>query len=80
MVKKTVLKPTHLYRGRQVEYCGSTYTARGQKYCTILMVNKHGKHQRQTVQERLLTALLPSGDTASQPTLSAICGDPYYQV
>ena len=65
MSKKTVLKPTHLYKGQQVEYCGASYESAGQQFCTILMVNKDGKHQRQTIQERHLTPLTPdkSGQT-----------------
>ena len=57
MTQKTVLKPTHLYKGKPVEYCGASYVSGGQQFCTIVMVNKFGKHQRQTVQERKLTPL-----------------------
>jgi len=68
---KTKLIPTHLYKGKQVEFVEKTYISNNQQYCTILMVNKFGKHQRQTIQERHLTPLaLDGGDSAGQMALS----------
>jgi hypothetical protein len=53
--KKPVLIPTHLYKGAPVQLIEKTYVYEGKQYCTILMVNKAGKLQRQTIQERHLT-------------------------
>jgi len=66
MKPKIVLKPTHIYRDKPVEYLRSTYEDFGQQYCVILMTNKHGQIQRQTIQERHLTPLAVSTPPATR--------------
>ncbi len=51
------LRPTHYYKGRPVEFVAETYTRHGQRYCTIRLVNKWGRIQRQTVQWRHLVPI-----------------------
>ena len=52
------MKPTHLYKGKPVQFIERTWVDdHGQQHCTILMVNKFGKQQRQTVLEKNLTAM-----------------------
>lgn len=46
---------THTYKGRPVKLLELTYISNGQQYCTIEMINRMGKVQRQTVQVRHLT-------------------------
>jgi len=48
------MNPTHYYKGKPVELVAITYISNGWQYCTILMTNKAGKVQRQTVQLRHL--------------------------
>lgn len=50
------MKPTHLYNGNPVELIQKTYIWNAFQYCTILMVNKTGNLQKQTVQ---LNKLIP---------------------
>ncbi|MBU0512411.1 MAG: hypothetical protein KJ638_12020 [Chloroflexi bacterium] len=58
MSKKYPMKnATHDYKGQPVRLRELTYISYGQQYCTIDMVNKDGKIQRQTVQLRRLTPL-----------------------
>jgi hypothetical protein len=61
------MNPTHIYKTKPVEFLGSTYISNGQQYCTILMTNKEGRLQRQTIQLRHLSPYLnkphcPDGD------------------
>jgi hypothetical protein len=54
------LIPTHIYKGSPVRLIELTYEDRGEQYCTILMLNRLGNLQRQTVQERHLEPLVPA--------------------
>ena len=51
------INPTHLYKGKPVEFVSMTHTVNGKQYCTILMLNRHGVVQRQSVQVCRLTVL-----------------------
>lgn len=48
---------THLYKDQPIKLIALTYVFGGHQYCTIEMVNKLGKVQRQTVMERNLKPL-----------------------
>lgn len=49
--------PTHIYKNKPVRFVEFTYEYNGKQYCTIEMINRVGKTQRQTVQYQNLTIL-----------------------
>lgn len=51
------MRPTHLYKGQPVELLALTYTWKGTQFGTILMKNRLGVYQHQTVAVKQLTPL-----------------------
>lgn len=45
-----MINQTHVYKGKPVEFIEFTYEWKGKQYCTVKMINKLRKVQRQTVQ------------------------------
>jgi|GEM_PF-4837493 len=53
----------HTYKGKPVELLAVTYVSNGKQYCTILMENRLGRKQRQSVLLRHLTPVAPDAAT-----------------
>lgn len=59
---------TMMYKGKLVELLAVTYVWGGEQYCTILMKNRLGRTQRQSV---LLRRLTPASTVTAAPVDSA---------
>ena len=53
MAKREMI-PTHTYKGKPVQFIHRSFISSGKQNCTILMTNRFGKLQLQTVQEKNL--------------------------
>lgn len=60
---------THYYKGQPVRMLEVTYFSNGYWFCTIEMLNRFGKLQRQTVQVRRLTPYVPPVDALDCVTM-----------
>lgn len=56
------IQPTHLYKGRPVQFVERSHNSYGEWYCTIIMLDRNGKQHRQSIQERHLEPLEGPGE------------------
>jgi hypothetical protein len=59
------MRDIRMYKGKPVELLAITHVWAGEQYCTILMENRYGTKQRQSVLLRRLTPVPANSPTSA---------------